>query len=145
MDQLGPEQQQHAVRQHQRAGCSIAARLSCEPESERSLRFASSRTAAHGSLPATIVDLSPGGVSILVDLFLPRGSMLVIEVPPISGSRTARFTGQVRNVSMLDRTPRYKVGLRLLGEERSRQAMIAGLLDAARAAGSSGEGGDARA
>lgn len=115
------------AREHSRTTCKIGGFAIPTGSAEDGVRLSSSRAGSDGTFPVTIVDLSPGGMSLVTEVFLPRGCELEVRVADAGARRGGTLLGQVRNVSMSDRTPRYRMGVRLQADEAS-QSVIEGLL-----------------
>lgn len=127
MSSDAPHLSNRGARRHERATCHIVALAFPLGEGDGHVRASPARARADGGIPALIVDLSPAGLSLVTELFLPRGCEVDVSVSLPTRGET-RLTGQVRNVVMIDRTPRYKIGLRLTGDQASRLPLVNELL-----------------
>lgn len=74
---------------------------------------------AGATLSAHMKNISAGGALIVVPTYLPRGTELELEVPAGSAVPAGRATARVTKVQMVDREPRYGVGLRFEDAECS--------------------------
>jgi len=66
---------------------------------------------AGGSVPGRMTDVSEGGARVIVPTFLPRASQVDLELPG-AADHDGRARARVVSVRMLDREPRYSLGLR---------------------------------
>ena len=64
------------------------------------------------ALSARMKNISAGGALIVVPTYLPRGTQVELEVPTGTPVPAGRVTARVTKIQMVDREPRYGVGLR---------------------------------
>jgi hypothetical protein len=85
----------------------------------------------HGtSIPGRMLDISAGGAQVLVQTFLPRATRVTFELAgAAAGGR--KIAARVMRVQMVDREPRYGLGLRF----DEPQEELARLVEAAAAGG----------
>jgi hypothetical protein len=130
---MPPVQDQAVVRQHERVSCRIGAAVRVAPIHEPFVPIA--RGVKEGpdgaGVPATIVDISRGGLGIETTIFLPKSARVEVSLPGMEvGAETARvvLVGTVMRITMINRTPRYYLGLAFVGEDATTQANAAALL-----------------
>jgi hypothetical protein len=64
------------------------------------------------SIPGQMTNISGGGAHVVVPIYLPRATEVELEVPVGSRLPAGRVRARVMLVRMIDREPRYGVGLR---------------------------------
>ncbi len=124
MKSVTPEGDVALVRQHARQACRLHAALQPAEEIRDQVRFAPAHAKLDGSVPAVIVDLSAGGASVETGVFVPRGCPIELRVPRPQGGSELLLSGVVRSVRMIDRSPRYRFGVELIGDRSTRDAMV---------------------
>lgn len=62
-------------------------------------------------------DLSGGGARVVVSTFLPRATLVDVEMPALGSMAATRLPAQVMSVTMIDREPHYAIGLRFLDDQ----------------------------
>jgi hypothetical protein len=105
------------VRADQRYNCSLGAVLrpavaeASMPGGEPSDQVLLGRSAGEGdgTVKATVVDLSRGGLGVCTPIFFPRGARIEISVTAKDGIGTV--VGRVQRVEMRDRKPTYYIGV----------------------------------
>ena len=65
-----------------------------------------------GRLSGRMTNISGGGSYIVFPMFLPRETLVVLEVPEIDDMPAGMVRARVVMVRMIDRDPSYGVGLR---------------------------------
>ncbi|GEM_PF-6127085 len=63
------------------------------------------------SIPAHIKNISAGGALVILPVFLPRAAQVELEIPPGGEIPAGRLRARVTKVQMVDREPRYGIGL----------------------------------
>lgn len=104
------------VRQHERAACDLGAYVRVDTDPADQVVF--SRSAAPGGrgdseIDVRIVDVSPGGLGLRSNVFVPRGTRLVARVVPAKDElqpTTDELQVRVQRCAMIDRTPAYYLG-----------------------------------
>ena len=64
------------------------------------------------ALSGRMKNISAGGALIVLPTYLPRGAQVELEIPAGTPVPAGRVTARVTKVQMVDREPRYGVGLR---------------------------------
>jgi hypothetical protein len=64
------------------------------------------------SVAGRMKNLSAGGAFVVVSTYLPRATQVELQVPAEAGVPAGCVTARVAKVQMVDREPRYGVGLR---------------------------------
>ncbi len=64
------------------------------------------------SVPGRLKNASRGGAFVVVPVYLPRAAQVELEIPPGGTLPAGSLSARVMNVQMVDREPRYGVGLR---------------------------------
>lgn len=113
---MPPVEEQVVVRQHERYSCRLAAATRVAQDLEGAVPLARGvREGSDGAgIACTIVDVSRGGIGIETGVFLPKTCKVEVTLPGSSiGDASARVAlrGTVMRIAMLDRTPRYYLGL----------------------------------
>jgi hypothetical protein len=109
---LMASQDQIIIRQSARHDVCLRGLVRIAPESAGIVKFARASGAKDGWCEVDIVDLSSGGVGFISMLFLPRRTLLTLQVfgnvpeaPPL-----ATFNCRIQRVCMTDRRPAYLIG-----------------------------------
>jgi hypothetical protein len=99
------------VRQHQRYTCSLHAKVRVPPPDATQITFARAVGDGAGTINATVVDCSSGGLGLQMAVYLPRGCRVHVRVPAGPGEPDL-FNGELRaqRVTMIDRNPTYYLG-----------------------------------
>ena len=63
-------------------------------------------------IAARMMDVSGGGAYVVVPTYLPRATQVELEIPPGSGLPSGQAPCRVMKIRMVDRDPRYGLGLR---------------------------------
>jgi len=95
-----------------------------------------------GGVPATLFDLSEGGMGIRTGVFFPKRSELLALVLDKSGREIAELPCVVQRVTMVGRQPEYELGLSFAAPAEALASRLKAVLDAAAQAGG-GEGAGA--
>ncbi len=69
------------------------------------------------TFPACLTNISGGGAHVVVATFVPRTTLVELEIPPGNELPAGRARARVMKVQMVDREPRYGVGLRFEDDE----------------------------
>jgi hypothetical protein len=64
------------------------------------------------SIQGRMKNISGGGALVVVPTYLPRATQVELEIPPGSAVPAGRLAACVTKVQMVDREPRYGLGLR---------------------------------
>jgi hypothetical protein len=64
------------------------------------------------SIQGRMKNVSAGGALVVVPTYLPRATRVELEIQPGTAVPAGRVAARVTKVSMVDREPRYAVGLR---------------------------------
>lgn len=64
------------------------------------------------AIPGRMTDISGGGAYVVAPTFLPRAVQLDLEIPATASLPGGAVRARVMKVQMVDREPRYGVGLR---------------------------------
>lgn len=77
------------------------------------VRYARAALTAQGEIAGTTVDLSEGGIGIIVDTYLPKWCRVWVRIPsPIEGrAPLLAIGGAVHRCVMCDRRPAYLLGI----------------------------------
>jgi hypothetical protein len=59
-----------------------------------------------------IKNISAGGALVITGTYLPRATLVELEIPPGTAAPAGRAPARVTKVQMIDREPRYGLGLR---------------------------------
>ena len=101
------------VRQTERHRCDIPARLVIDPAHAERVVLTKSARAADGSVAATIIDCSLGGLGLRCKVFIPKGCRLIVVFSgdgSIGNGMEGEFAVRVQRIIMLDREPNYLIG-----------------------------------
>lgn len=116
---MGAQKPGLIVREFQRHELVLPASISVAPEHQTAVRFSPSLCERDGWVSATLTDFSPGGVGLMVPLYIPRCCLLRIRVKSPEGHEKAAPAGQthvldvtvrVQRIRMTDRRPGFMVG-----------------------------------
>jgi len=116
------------LRQHQRVRCSIACPLRVAPEHAKMVQLSSIAADASGGFEGTLVDLSRGGAGVRTSVFVPKQTRLIVRLPDAGG--TLSLTLRVMRVQMIDRTPRYELGLALVDATPELVSAVGAMIEA---------------
>ncbi len=132
--------EQAVVRHHDRFACSYPASVSIEEGHTQEVPLSRSATGVDGSVRATVVDCSSGGLGLHLGVYLPRTCQieLIVQIP-VAGAppRPLKLRGRVQRVSMISRRPEYYLGAAFVTDDPGADVQVARLVEAARAAGGS--------
>lgn len=67
---------------------------------------------AGASIPGRMTNVSGGGAHVVVPTYLPRATEVDLEIPVGSKLPAGRARARVMKIQMVDREPRYGLGLR---------------------------------
>jgi hypothetical protein len=128
------EQDNLAVRRHDRLRCDLDARCRIADGHEAQLALSQGVTDAEGAIELRVVDCSEGGLGLRSPVFLPKGALLSVDVPPPGGGgpERLRFGLRIQRVEMVDRAPAYYLGTSL-SDEAAGTAAVGTLLQRLRA------------
>lgn len=126
--QQSPEQL--VVRQHERFECRIAARIRVAAACGEQVAFSRAVGDGTGALEATVVDCSKGGLGLETPIFLPRGVLLTVH-PGSGPGETGVLEVRVQRATMLDRSPRFYLGVSYVGSGSEHDRAVGALLAAA--------------
>lgn len=101
------------VRRSTRIDIALPARLAIADDHAGQVRFGPEAGAVHGWVDADVVDVSAGGLGLISSVFVPRRTLVRIEVinglDP-SAEALLKCVGRVQRVVMTDRRPAYFLG-----------------------------------
>lgn len=69
------------------------------------------------ALSGRMQNISAGGALVVVSTYLPRATQVELEIPAGTPVPAGRVTARVTKVQMVDREPRYGLGLRFEDNE----------------------------
>ncbi len=99
------------VRRHERHELVLPAILSVAPEHQSLVRFNPSICERDGWIPATLADISPGGLGLVTSVFIPRMSLMRVRVMRGQDERQVLDVKvRLQRVTMTDRRPAYLLG-----------------------------------
>ncbi|RMH14693.1 MAG: PilZ domain-containing protein [Planctomycetota bacterium] len=99
------------VRRYARQDLVLPAIVSVAPEHQSLVRFAPSACERDGWIKATLTDISPGGLGLITEVFVPRMSILRVRVMELEGDRhVLDVKVRTQRVMMTDRRPGYLLG-----------------------------------
>lgn len=101
------------IRKHQRHDLVLPARVSVAPEHQSSVRFSQAVCVQDGWVPATLTDFSPGGLGFMVEVYLPRKSLIRVRVARHDDQENQSVIDvkvRVQRIQMTDRRPAFLVG-----------------------------------
>lgn len=113
------------VRRYERHELVLPAIVSVAPEHQSLVRFNSAVCERDGWIPATLTDISPGGLGLMTQVFLPRMSLIRVRV--LRGHDEAQVLDvkvRVQRVIMSDRRPAYLVGTAFVEVSEEQKAII---------------------
>jgi hypothetical protein len=127
-----------SVRQHERHGCSVPARVTIAPACAEAVKLL--KVGASG-ITARVVDFSGGGLGLSSPVYVPLTSQLRVAVADDTG-QTLRVDLRVQRIVMLDKGPTYYVGTAFESPSPEQRGEIERMLSFL---GSSSVGGQPRA
>lgn len=101
------------VREFQRHELVLPASISVAPEHQTAVRFSPALCERDGWVSAMLTDFSPGGIGLMVPLYIPRCCILRIRVKRPDSQPQAHVldvTVRVQRICMTDRRPGFFVG-----------------------------------
>jgi hypothetical protein len=92
---------------------SLAVLLRVQDADAPRVRYTRAALTAQGEIAGTTVDLSEGGIGIIVDTYLPKWCRVWVRIPsPIEGrAPLLAIAGFVHRCVMCDRRPAYLLGI----------------------------------
>lgn len=106
------------VREFQRHELVLPASISVAPEHQTVVRFSSTVCERDGWVSATLTDFSPGGIGLMVPVYIPRCCVLRIRVKSLEGVKQVDVldvTVRVQRIRMTDRRPGFLMGTSYAG------------------------------
>jgi hypothetical protein len=97
-----------AVRRHERYGSAIPARLLVSPAT--ALRLSSAAIGTGGSVNASVVDISRGGIGISSPVYFPLTSQLRVTFALPGSAAPIEALVRIQRVAMSDVKPTYYLG-----------------------------------
>lgn len=99
------------VRRFERHELVLPAILSVAPEHQSLVRFNPSICERDGWIPATLADISPGGLGLITQVFIPRMSLMRVRVMRGEDERQVLDVKvRLQRICMTDRRPAYLLG-----------------------------------
>ncbi|MCL4219894.1 MAG: PilZ domain-containing protein [Phycisphaerales bacterium] len=99
------------VRRFERHELVLPAILSVAPEHQALVRFNPSICERDGWIPATLADISPGGLGLITQVFIPRMSLMRVRVMRGEDERQVLDVKvRLQRICMTDRRPAYLLG-----------------------------------
>lgn len=123
--------EQLVVRQHERQLCQLPGSVVIAPDHANQVILSRTTVDSTGALDARIVDCSRGGLGLETKVFLPRTCRVLVRLKPeglANAPHDLELSCRVQRVTMLDRTPRYYLGLSFIGQGEAHAARAAQLL-----------------
>lgn len=113
------------VRRHERFELVLPALLSVAPEHQSLVRFNPAICERDGWIPATLVDISPGGLGLMTRVFLPRMSIARVRVMRGQDERQVLDVKvRLQRLTMTDRRPAYLLGTSFVDLTEEQRAMV---------------------
>lgn len=113
------------LRQHDRHELVCPAIVSVAPEHQSLVRFHPSVCERDGWIPATLTDISPGGLGLMTQVFLPRMSLVRVRVMRGQDERQVLDVKvRLQRVCMTDRRPAYLLGTLFVDLSEEQKAII---------------------
>lgn len=125
--------EQLVVRRHERRACKLAGTVCIAPEHARTVKLARTVGDGTGSIAATIVDVSIGGTGLETQVFIPRGTSVVVAVRIGPEGNLVEIPSRVQRVTMTSREPRYYLGLSYAGGPSERSGTLGLLIESVHA------------
>lgn len=126
----GPEQL--VVRQHERYLCRLRCRVGVGEQTADQVVVARTMGDGSGSIDASVVDCSRGGMGLESAVFFPRGSRLKVRVAAGADGRTHDVLVRVQRATMQDRTPTYYLGVSFAGSGDDHGRSVEQIIELAR-------------
>lgn len=101
------------VRRNTRIDIALPARLAIADAHAQQVRFGPLTGALHGWIDADVVDVSAGGVGMISPVFVPRRTLVRVEILDgrnAAGEAMLKCVARVQRVIMTDRRPAYFLG-----------------------------------
>lgn len=126
------------VRQQERHQCALSAELRIAPEDASRVTLAPHAGVGGGLVRVTVVDCSTGGLGLQSPVFMPRTCRVLVRVTTAPGTPALEFTARVQRVWMLDRAPKYYLGVSFPGSGPAHEASVQKLIAFVAPAGEKG-------
>lgn len=100
------------VRQHERVACNLAVLVRAADEHQSRIRLARTMGDGSGTIQATVIDCSHGGIGITSNIFFPKRALLKVWIVAEGDGAPILFDEIVRvqRTAMISREPRYYLG-----------------------------------
>lgn len=111
---MSSQNDQLVVRQHERVLCKLPAHVRVADACATQIVLARTTGDASGTIDATIVDCSRGGLGIQLPMFLPRAAQLIVRLKPDVAANVpgdVELLVRIQRASMTERTPMYYLGV----------------------------------
>jgi c-di-GMP-binding flagellar brake protein YcgR len=110
---MGSGNDQLTIRSSLRRVIGLEADFTLAPEHEEQVRLTGNVSRRNGAITVTAVDISDGGVGVLITTFIPKRSLGQLAILNPQDSSKPLFTSRVRvaRSQMVDRRPAYMLGL----------------------------------
>lgn len=127
------DQEQLAVRRHDRRSCDLPGRVRVATEHQPQIAFSDAIADADGSVPLHVIDCGDGGLGLRAPLYLPRGAEATLTIEFTAHGQTVTHAVQIRvqRTSMIDRSPAYYLGTSFA--DASEASVLIGAIHAAAA------------
>ncbi|MHC4975901.1 MAG: PilZ domain-containing protein [Planctomycetota bacterium] len=104
---------QLTIRSSLRRVIGLDADFALEDEHKELVRLTGKVVLRNGAIPSTAVDISDGGVGVLMTTFIPKRSLGTLRILNPQDDTSALFSARVRvaRSQMVDRRPGYMLGL----------------------------------
>jgi hypothetical protein len=119
------------IRRSVRHEIVLPARVRVAPDHAETVRFAKGVTDADGWILVDLVDFASGGAGFISGVYLPRGVVLELRIPPPDapdGPVLVSTRTRVVRVQMTDRRPAYLVGVAYLNPDDASIVQINAML-----------------
>jgi len=106
------DQEQLAVRRHDRRSCDLPGRLRVAERHASQIALSGAVTEADGSVRLRVIDCGDGGLGLRSPLYLPRGAeaTVTLELTENGRAESREFQVRVQRTTMIDRSPAYYLG-----------------------------------
>jgi len=118
------------VRHHERYRCQAPVRLVIDPVHAEAVVLSKLARSADGSVPATLVDCSLGGLGVMSRVFVPRACRILIVTGIGEGDQDenscpiGEYSVRVQRVTLVGREPTYLLGTLLGSDEGEGEGSI---------------------
>lgn len=124
------------VRHHERFPCDWRASVTLHPSQAGAIVPSKNIRSTDGSIVATVVDCSLGGLGLETRVFLPRNTRLRVKIDtaatPSDPSTIRDLNLRVQRIVMIDRTPMYLLGTLFADNQGDEQRLVEELVALAR-------------